>query len=463
MAIVSSSTLSSPGVGSGLDVQGIVSKLMSVEQQPLNALDSKVQNLQTELSAYGQLSSTITNFQTAIGKLNDPTKFKVYSATSSDTTVASATADSTAVRGNYSIQVNRVAENHQMVSGQIADTGTTTLGTAGDTMTISVGSNAFTVDIGGQTLSQVRDSINNATDNTGVTASIIQDGSSYRLLLASNDTGSTNALTLSYSGTDPLNLTTLNTDRNGDGVFTPADLDAEITLAGQFTSTSSSNNVSGVIQGVTLNLVKSGTIALNVTQDTNTVQANVVAFSNALSGLFTTMSQLKSHGLQNDNGLLLNLEQDLRSVLNSSAQTGGQYNYASEVGVTTQADGTVTVDANKLSAALTNDFSSVAKLFSDPTNGLAVRLSNLADGFIGANGAVKGRTDSINSQLKNLASDRTSMTTRLDQVQSTYLAQFNSLDTLLASMQTTSTYLTQQLQSLNSLNLSIANNPSKTS
>ena len=131
MAIVSS-TLSSPGVGSGLDVQGIVSKLMSVEQQPLNALDSKVQNLQTELSAYGQLSSTITNFQTAIGKLNDPTKFKVYSATSSDTTVASATADSTAVRGNYSIQVNRVAENHQMVSGQIADTGTTTLGTAGD-------------------------------------------------------------------------------------------------------------------------------------------------------------------------------------------------------------------------------------------------------------------------------------------------------------------------------------------
>jgi flagellar hook-associated protein 2 len=175
------------------------------------------------------------------------------------------------------------------------------------------------------------------------------------------------------------------------------------------------------------------------------------------------MSQLKSRGLQNDNGLLLNLEQDLRSVLNSPADTGGQYNYASEVGVTTQADGTVAVDATKLSAALTNDFSSVAKLFSDPTNGLAVRLSNLASGFIGANGAVQGRTDSINSQLKSLASDRTSMTARLDQVQSTYLAQFNSLDTLLASMQTTSTYLTQQLQSLNSLNLSIANNPSKTS
>ena len=462
MSTVSSSTLSSPGVGSGLDVQTIVSKLMAVEQQPLNALDSKVQNLQTQLSAYGQLNSSLTAFQTAIGKLNDPSKFKVYSATTSDTTVASATADSTAVRGNYNIQVSRIAENHQMVSGQFADTGTTTVGASGDNMTISVGSNAFTVDIGGQTLSQVRDSINNATDNTGVTASIIQDGSSYRLLLASNDTGSANALTLSYSGADPLSLTTLNTDRNGDAVFTPSDLDASITLAGQFTSTSSSNNVSGVIQGVTLNLLKSGTITLNVAQDTNTVQANVTSFANALSGLFTTMSQLKSRGLQNDGGLLLNLEQDLRNALNASASTGGQYNYASEVGLTTQADGTVAVDATKLTAALTKDFSSVAKLFSDPTNGLAVRLSNLADGFVGANGSVQGRTDSINSQLKSLANDRTNMTARLNEIQNNYLAQYSKLDTLLSGMQTTSTYLTQQLQSLYSLSLSIANNPSKT-
>ena len=462
MSTVSSSTLSSPGVGSGLDVQTIVSKLMAVEQQPLNALDSKVQNLQTQLSAYGQLNSSLTAFQTAIGKLNDPSKFKVYSATTSDTTVASATADSTAVRGNYNIQVSRIAENHQMVSGQFADTGTTTVGASGDNMTISVGSNSFTVDIGGQTLSQVRDSINNATDNTGVTASIIQDGSSYRLLLASNDTGSANALTLSYSGADPLSLTTLNTDRNGDAVFTPSDLDASITLAGQFTSTSSSNNVSGVIQGVTLNLLKSGTITLNVAQDTNTVQANVTSFANALSGLFTTMSQLKSRGLQNDGGLLLNLEQDLRNALNASASTGGQYNYASEVGLTTQADGTVAVDATKLTAALTKDFSSVAKLFSDPTNGLAVRLSNLADGFVGANGSVQGRTDSINSQLKSLANDRTNMTARLNEIQNNYLAQYSKLDTLLSGMQTTSTYLTQQLQSLYSLSLSIANNPSKT-
>ena len=308
----------------------------------------------------------------------------------------------------------------------------------------------------------MRDSINNATDNTGVTASIIQDGSSYRLLLASNDTGSANALTLSYSGADPLSLTTLNTDRNGDAVFTPSDLDASITLAGQFTSTSSSNNVSGVIQGVTLNLLKSGTITLNVAQDTNTVQANVTSFANALSGLFTTMSQLKSRGLQNDGGLLLNLEQDLRNALNASASTGGQYNYASEVGLTTQADGTVAVDATKLTAALTKDFSSVAKLFSDPTNGLAVRLSNLADGFVGANGSVQGRTDSINSQLKSLANDRTNMTARLNEIQNNYLAQYSKLDTLLSGMQTTSTYLTQQLQSLYSLSLSIANNPSKT-
>ena len=218
---------------------------MSIEQQPLAALQTKQTTLTAELSAYGTLKSTVANFQSAMGNLSDVSKFKIFTANSSVATVATASADATAARGTYAVEVKRIAENHRLVAGTVfADTTASTVGTAGDTMTIGVGGKNFTVDIGGKTLDQVRAAINAASDNTGVTASTLHDDTGFHLTLSANDTGSANALTTSYSAvTDPFALATINKDRDGNGSFTTADLDAQITVENTYTMTRSSNSV----------------------------------------------------------------------------------------------------------------------------------------------------------------------------------------------------------------------------
>ena len=193
--------ISAPGVGSGLDVNSIVQQLMAIERQPLNRLESDKRDLQTQLSAFGQLKSSLSSFQSAFADLKSLNSFEVYKAESGDETAFTATADSSAAVGFNDIQVVNIAEAHKMGSLAIADTGTTTLGGAGDQLTATINGNAFSVDIGGMTLSQIRDAINNAPDNTGISATIItENDTSNRLVLTATETGNENSLNLAFTG-----------------------------------------------------------------------------------------------------------------------------------------------------------------------------------------------------------------------------------------------------------------------
>jgi len=443
--------LNSPGIGSGLDVRSIVDRLMAVERQPLVRLDTRAVELRTQVSAYGQLKGALSTFKDAMAKLNDLTKFKVFAAKSSDEAVLSASASSTAAKGTYAITVNRIAENHRLASNQtFADTDTTTIGTVGDTATITVGSNAFTIEVGGKTLGQVRDAINNASTNTGVTASIIKDNAGYRLLVSANDTGSAHAVTVSYSGTDPFTLQTLNTDRDSSGSFTTADLDASLTLENQFNITSSSNSVTDAIEGVTLTLKKSGTITLNVDRDTTAVQVAVNGFTKTYSDLIKTINQLRSQALRSDNNALLDIESQFRNVLNTTVDVEGSFDLAFAIGISTQKDGTLTVNGTTLSNALNSDFNGVANLFADAEQGIAVRLTQLAASFLSVGGAIEGRSSSLDRQVRALDDQRSALGRRLEQVEQRYFRQFSSLDTLVARLQSTGTLLTQQLSALSS-------------
>ena len=227
--------LSTPGIGSGLDISSIISQLMAIEAQPLVALGVDEIELQAQLSGIGKLKSTVSTFQTAMQDLSDLDKFKVFAATSSDDEILTATADSTAAKGVFNVQVNRIAENHRMAANTVfADLDTTKIGNPGDTMTITVGTSAFIVDIGDKTLNEIRDAINDATDNAGVTASTLQDNLGYRLTLSADATGAANFISVSYSGADPFSLQSLNTDRDSSGTFTSADLDASLTIENTF-------------------------------------------------------------------------------------------------------------------------------------------------------------------------------------------------------------------------------------
>lgn len=442
--------ISSPGVGSGLDVNTIVSKLMAVESIPLNKLNTTKQTYQDELSAYGKLSGALSAFQTAMGGLNTPSDFKLFSAASSDTTVFTASADSTAGGGTYNVAVNRIAEQHKLGASTVyADTGTTTIGTAGDSMTITVGSNTpFTVSYGGQTLSQIRDSINSNSGNVGVTASIVHDTSGYRLLLSANDTGSVGYTSVSYSGTDPFALTSLNKDRNGDGVFTSADLNAQVVLDGTYTISSSSNTVTDMLTGVTLNLTAAGTSTLTLSRDTKGITAKAQAFVDAYNSLQKTMSDLGSTTLQADN-TLRSIQNQVRDTLNTPPSgISSKYSYLAEVGLSIQKDGTMALDPTAFAAALNTDPNGVADLFGNNNQGYGFRLKSMADQLLQTGGLVDTHQKGINTQISSVQTQIDSMTLRLQGIQQRYQAQYTALDQLVANLQTQGNYLTQQLASL---------------
>lgn len=441
-------TISSPGVGSGLDVNGIITKLMAIESIPMQNLQKRQSGLQNEISALGQLTSSLSTFQTAMQGLTTA-QLQARTATSADNTKFTATAAGGAAAGTYQIEVVSLAQAQQMASAAFADSTTTTVGSTGDTMTIQVGastSNAFTVTTGGQTLTQIRDSINNAADNKGVTASILHTDAGYQLVLSSNQTGTANALTLSFqdsSGaaiTDPLSLAT-----------TQAAADAVIDVNGQ-QATRSSNTISDVIQGVTLSLVGTNasgvTTALTVAQDPAGITSAVQGFVDAYNALHKTLGDLGSKALSGDSTLSL-IQSQLFGVINTPATgVSSTYSYLASIGVSIQKDGTMALDSTQLSTALSTDPSGVARLFTDTTQGFATRFGNLAQQLAAPGGIVDGETQGLNSQIGFLQTQIDNQQVRLTAEQQSLRRQFSALDALLGTMQTTSNFLTQQLAAL---------------
>ncbi len=438
--------ISSPGVGSGLDVNSIVRQLMAIESRPLNRLQADKTDLQTQLSAFGTLKSALSTFQTAFANLKTVDAFEVYKADSSDPTAFTAAADSTAAVGFNDIQVIRIAEAHKMGSAAIADTDTTTLGGAGDTLTTTINGNAFSVDIGGKTLSQIRDAINNAPDNTGVSASIITESStSHRLVLTSTETGNANALNLSFTGT-------VGTDLGMSNINDPTLLDSEIKIDGLYTVTRSSNTISDAIGGVTLNLLATtaSTARLTVSRDTTAVGETVQGFVDAYNELKSTFNSLSGKG--ND----LEADSTLRSIQN---QIQGVFNtppsglttslsYLSEVGVSFQRDGTLALDTAALDTALGNDFSGVAELFANDNQGYLFRLDSLIDGFVQTDGLISNREDGLNTRIDTTDKRISDMEYRLQLREKSLRDQFTFLDGLMGQLNGTSQFLSQQLAAL---------------
>ena len=162
--------LSTPGVGSGLDISGIISQLMAVERRPLVKLGTTQVELNTQLSAFGKLKSVIATFRGAMNELGSTDKFAYMSANASDTNLLRARAEPGAAPGNYQVEVERVAEHHRLAADSVFDdTDTTVVGNPGERLTIGVGSRSFSIAHGGPTLGQIRDAINQAPDNAGVT------------------------------------------------------------------------------------------------------------------------------------------------------------------------------------------------------------------------------------------------------------------------------------------------------
>lgn len=441
-----------PGIGSGLDINSIVSQLMALEQRPLRALQARQVEVTTQISGYGALRASIANLQSAMDQLADRERFQVFRANVSNPDVLGVSTTSQASRGTFSLEVVRLAETHRMAATQAVAAGAA-LGVAGDTLQIAVGGgNSLTVATGGRTLNEIRDAINAAPGNPGVTASIIRDDTGSRLLLASGRTGAAGLITAVWNGSaDPLGLGSLNADRDASGSFTAADLDARVIVEGRHTITSSSNTLADTIDGVTLTLSKPGQTTIDISRDIGSVQGSIQQFARAYNDLVGNIDKLRGETLNADRGLLSSVTARMRGVLNTATGLSSSFRLPFEIGISTSRRGTLEVDTNTLSRALERDFSGVAEMFAHPENGLAVRMKALADSLLDAGGLVVGRTESLERDRRSLETRALDVQRRLAVKEETLLAQFSSLEATMVRLQGTGSALTGALEQISSI------------
>lgn len=453
--------ITSAGVGSGLDVENIITKLMAIERQPIDRLDSKKTLVDAQVSAYGSLKSKVSSFQTAMSNLSSLSKFQAFSALSNDESLFTVSAGSAASAGSYDVNVVELAQRDKIATKAYTDRNSVV---GEGTLTFSVGTNSFSVTVDGtnNTVAKLRDSINSAADNTGVTASIVTDDAGAHLVLSSNDTGTDNALTVSAvdndgNNTDDAGLSSLAYDVGG-GVVHRAAIstasDAVVEIDG-FTVTSASNVISGALEGISITAKAKGASTIDVTRDDETITAAVQSFADAYNALRTELTnQRKKGGTLEADSTVLTIERQLAGVLNSgSAITGSRFSYLSQVGLTTDDSGKMNLDTNVLTNVLNTDFSAVANLFAAPDQGIASRLDRLAAGILKIDGGlIKSREDGLSTQLRGIEDQKFRLEDRMVSIERRLRAQFTALDALVSSLSSQSDFLTQQLAALPAAN-----------
>ncbi|GAA5786468.1 flagellar filament capping protein FliD [Chitiniphilus shinanonensis] len=402
--------ISSAGLGSGLNVNGIISQLMQIESQPLDKLNSRIKEAQTKISAIGSLQSSLSSFQARVLALSSNSAYKSLQGSLTDSTIGTVVTSAAAQQGSYSLAVSQLAQSHKLKSEVYSSasspvgTGKLTIqfgtfddgGTPGDQsddkFSVNGEKGAMTIEIDSKnnTLTGLRDAINNK--NAGVTATIINDGGGYRLLLSSTDSGVANSMRIQVEDTDGNN-----TDTSGLSKFaydptgtsnlsqTQAAQNALFTLDGIEIS-KSSNSVSDLLQGVTLNLQKVSakdtttgkpvSTTLNITRDTTGVKKSVQEFVDAYNEFVKGVDELsfynqedKTSGLLTGDYVIRSMQNALRSTLNERLGDGSFYQSLTDVGISFDKAGKMTLDNSKLQKALDSRPEDVASLFAQ--NGVA--------------------------------------------------------------------------------------------
>ena len=469
-----SGTLNAPGIGSGLDVKGLISQLMTLEQKPITALDKQEAGFQSKLSSLGSVKGALATLQSAAQGLVTAGA-STYSASVSDAAVLSATAANGAIAGNYNVSIDgsKLAQGQKLVAPGSASTNAAIGNGVSSTLTISFGTitggpaingqyssagftdnpdkepTSLTIDSTNNSLAGIRDAINAAS--AGVRASIINDGSGtpYRLALAANDTGTSNGMRLSVTGDTTL-ASVLSYDPAAPAQNfneTQAAQNAQFSVDG-VAITSATNSVTDAIPGVTLRLAsKAGlsTVTVAVQLDNGKLNSAISSLVNAYNSVNSTIAVATAKGavMQGEGGVLT-LQQQVRSVLGSTQRTGGAYTIFSQLGISFQKDGSLKLDSAKLGAALSASASDVATLVA----AIGTALNTAATNMLGKAGPLSSRTDGINRSIRDIGSRRLHLQGRLAVIQQHYQTQFSALDTLMSSMSKTSTFLEQQLANL---------------
>jgi flagellar hook-associated protein 2 len=451
-------TIISSGVGSGLDVAGLVSKLVQSEGAPKAAqLDQAEAKVQAKLSALGSLRSALASFRDTLTALKDASKFQGRQATLSTPDFLTAAASATAVPGSYSIVVDRLASAHKLQSGDylaadsVVGTGTLQIATGGESFQVEI-------DAESNTLAGIAAAINASAASEKVQATVIVGSGAARLTITARNTGEDHALAITQSGGDG-GLAALVYPHSGTGLTEISQaLDARAFIDGLLV-TSDTNTITGAIAGVDLTLVADSegeATQVAIGYDRAAARTTVDSFVQSYNALVDSLKKLTSYNAETRQGAPLfgdggvrNLVDQLRRELSASAgPAAGDYDTLTKIGITVQLDGKLAVDSTDLGAAFTANFDAIGELFGSENTGVAVKLDALLEPYLASQGVFDSRTASLKSSIEAITDRRQALNQRLIALQARYTKQFNALDSLLAQLQGTSNFLAQQLGNL---------------
>ncbi len=477
------------GIGSGLELGTLLSNLMAAEKIPLAKLQRQEAGVQNKVSAYGQLRSSLSSLLDAVKSLTS-TKFNGASGASSDSSVATLSATNAALKASYALEVKTLALAEKAVSAALPDAGsaiaagtlTFTFGKVDNGSFVANDSEAKTITIhaGNGTLEGMREAINKA--DAGVTATLVNDGSGTRLVFTAVKTGADQTFSItSTEAPDGIGIPMSFFDYNPASSpaydsTNPATStsrlqtagDAEFTVDG-LSITHSSNMVEDAIEGVTLTLTKLGTSRISVSNNPSAARAAAQSLVTAFNGFLsqanalslntpsTVLGEAGSTGPLAGDSLIRDVLARIRSEVFTPVQgASGAYTSLSSIGISFQADGSLLLDTDRFDKAMTSNAASIAKLFdTEPFGvgsiGITERFSAQLDRLINDDGAIDARVDGLNTTSKQLQDQQKQLANRLTQIEARYRQQFTTLDTLLSGLNSTSAFLTQQLDALANL------------
>ena len=458
-------SITSLGAGSGIFSSELLDQLVNAERKPTEArLDQRQQRTETRISAYGAIRSAMEALSAPMEKLSSPEGMKAFSSSSSNESVAGVSVDALAAsRGSYSLNVTQLAQSQSLASGVFADRDTTTVGSG--TLTLDIGgvTTDITVDGSNNTLEGLAASINDA--NAGVSAGVVDTGSGFRLVLSAEETGIENSVKISVADDDGNN-----TDASGLSQFvfndttsnleeTVAAQDAQLEINGIAVSRPT-NTVEGVIDGVTFDLKSEGTSTVKIERDADAVAANVQAFVDKFNAFQDTIDKVSGFDPDSGRGSVLtgdstirNIQSDLRRMLTEipPGLEDSPVRMLADVGIKTDpSTGKLEFDQERFKEQLDANPDAMTALFAekDGVEGIAERTADVVSNFLASDGALAARTDGLNDDLERIQEQRDSLELRLEALETRLFNQFSAADSLIARLNSTGDYVSQQLAAL---------------
>jgi flagellar hook-associated protein 2 len=479
-------TISSIGIGSGLDVESIVTQLVALEKQPLTTLTAQATTITSQVTAMADVKSKFASLADVATRISAASAWVARTAASSNTSAATISVTSSAAATSFTLDVDALATKQSVSSpavtaGSYVGEGTMTfrLGTwSGGAFSAASGSADISVTATAtDTVATLAAKINAA--NPGVVATAFFDGTQDRLLLASKSTGAAAGFRVQVTDTGD----SINTDNAGlsrfafdpetgafgmasAGITTTYGQDAKARING-LAVTSSTNTLTGNMAGVTVELKATTTTGygtgsevknpatMSISEDVTVAVKNIGDFVTAYNNLYKALADLtkydaatKTASLFQGDSTVLGMQSVLRSM-QQSVSVGSAYSTLSSVGVERQLDGSLTMNTAKLSTAANNG-SELQKLFTtnnseNVTNGFALKFASFASGALASSGAVSNKEKALQSKLDVNTKEQTKVNDRAAATEARLRKTYSALDTKMASLNALSTYVSQQV------------------